>query len=486
MRKWILTALLCAISLGLRAQDPYPELGAKLEEYFTALAGENASVQSAECDFLISSCQDSLVRQYVALKIYDHYLSSHIMGDDAVAVHVAQQWFLSGAVPMASDQDLLNAQIYAEFNKSSLIGMPAPKLEMPDPAGEPVEIPAREGYSVLYFYDTGCSTCKLETARLQRLVDDGEYPLTVFAIYVGADADAWARYRESFTGVVHVSDPSMESDWQRLYGVLKTPGMFLVNPAGTIVGRGLDTPALRILLNQQFSANQYIYGEAGQMARYSQLFGAYGDTLSVNHVMEVADYLAARTFGEGDMDSFKQIAGDMLYYLSSCREEVYRDACEPFVKKYITGLPDVWNTADDKAQVVSLGEMLVDLTTRTPVGSVVPALSVHGVLRQKPCLFRKGTKEGVFDLSKLKGNPGYVVFYTGGCNACQETLAAVDALVAKKHSVKVLLIDMDALLTDYPMEATTLLETFDLSAMPYIIQLDRKGVIQHRYVNLSF
>ena len=56
MRKWVLAALLCAFSLGLRAQEPYPELGTKLEEYFTALSGEPAAVQNAECDFLISSC----------------------------------------------------------------------------------------------------------------------------------------------------------------------------------------------------------------------------------------------------------------------------------------------------------------------------------------------------------------------------------------------------------------------------------------------
>lgn len=482
MRKWILTALLCAFSLGLRAQEPYPELGAKLEEYFTALAGENATVQSAECDFLIESCQDSLVRQYVALKIYNHYLASHIMGDDAVAVHVAQKWFLSGAVPMASDQDLLNAQIYAEFNKSSLIGNPAPKLTLKDPEGEPVDIPARVGYSVLYFYDTGCATCKVETDRLQRFIDSGEYSFKVFAIYVGADAAAWEAYRNELTGVIHAWDPSVESDWQRQYGVLSTPSMFLVSPSGVILGRGLDTPALRILLNQQFSANQYVYGEAGQMSRYSQLFGVYGDTLSVDRVMDVADYMAARTYGEGDLDSFKQIAGDMLYYLSSRREEVYRDACIPFVEKYIQKLPDVWNTAEDKAQVISLGELLVELASRTPVGSLVPDLTVHGTLRQKPCLFRKGTVEGDFALRKLKGNPGYVVFYTGGCSSCKETLAAVDELVAKKYPAKVLLVDMDELLTDEPELAKTLLDTFDLSAMPYVIQLSRKGVVQHRYV----
>ena len=89
MRKFLALLAVCLLSIGLRAQS-YDELGAKLEEYFAALAGESAAVQNAECDFLIESSQDSLVRQYIALKIYDHYLQSKIMGDEAVAVHVAE------------------------------------------------------------------------------------------------------------------------------------------------------------------------------------------------------------------------------------------------------------------------------------------------------------------------------------------------------------------------------------------------------------
>ena len=107
MKKFILAICAGIIALGARAQE-YPELGAKLEQYFAALAGEPVSVQNNECDFLIESCRDSLVRQYVALKIYDHYLRSKIMGDDAVAVHVADKWFLSGKVKMHSDEDLRN------------------------------------------------------------------------------------------------------------------------------------------------------------------------------------------------------------------------------------------------------------------------------------------------------------------------------------------------------------------------------------------
>ena len=482
MRKLLTGIGVLLVCLTAAAQQPYPELGAKLDQYFTALAGEPADVQNRECDFLIESCEDSLVRQYVALKVYDHYLQSKIMGDDAVAVHVVQKWFLSGAVKMKSDEDYFNARIYAEFNKASLIGMQAPELVMTTAGNSLLNIPIKGGnYSVLFFYDAGCSTCKLETPRLLRLAQEGNYPVTVYAIYVGQSREAWDEWQEGKEVFTHLWDPGMESDWQRLYGVLQTPRMFLVSPSGKILGRGLDTPALEILLKRELSLEEYVYGEASQLERYGQLFASYGDSLKVEDVLSVADYLAQRSFGEGDVNAFKQIFGDLLYYLFSQRSEVFKDACIPFVQKYID-LPEIWTTEADKAQVTSLGEMLVTLTGRTPVGSQVPDLSVPGTLRRKGCLFRRSSKEGSFNLRELKGNPAYIVFYTGGCEACREILEKVDGIIKENRKARVLLVDMDALFSDAPAKANELLDTFDLSLMPFVLQLDKQGTVQHRYV----
>ena len=106
------------------------------------------------------------------------------------------------------------------------------------------------------------------------------------------------------------------------------------------------------------------------------------------------------------------------------------------------------------------------------------------VLRRKPCLCASGSRSGVFSLRKLKGNPGYLVFYTGNCGSCQETLAAVDALVAREPKARVLLVDMDALMADNPSMGEALLDSFDLSALPMIIQLDKNAVVQHKYLSL--
>lgn len=480
IKRLIATALSLAVCCGLNAQK-YPELGAKLEEYFVALAGESHKVQNAECDYLIESATDSLVRQFVTLKIYDHYLNSKIMGDEAVAVHIVDKWLASGKVKMHSEEDLRNAKLFAEFNRNSLVGEKAKTVSLKNASGKNVRIPANGYYNVLYFYDTSCSSCKAETARLKNFIRETDYNIKVWAIYVGADANAWNSYRADFTGVTHLWDPSAESDWQRLYGVLGTPRMFLVNPDGTIIGRNLDTPALKILLSREFTDGKYTYGDESQTARFSQMFAAYGDTLKVSHIMDVADYLAARTFGEGNIDAFKQVEGDLLYYLSQQRTEVHRDAIIPLVKTYISD-KTIWDSKEDQSQVLSLGKFLTEMVSRTPAGSLVPDLQVNGTLRRKPFpIFVKGSKSGTFALRKLKGSPAYVVFYSAGCSSCQELLAKVDELVSESRKVRVLLIDMDAALSDGD---TTLLDTFDLSYLPFVIELDKKGIVQHRYVQL--
>ena len=481
MKRLLIALAFLSFAFTLRAQDDrFEALDAKLEEYFAALAGEPLSVQNAECDFLIESCKDSLVRQFVALKIYDHYLKSRIMGDDGVAVHVADTWFIPGKVTMHSDMDLLNAKVFAEFNRQAVLGAKAPSVQMKDPSGAEVSMPVAGAYTLLYFYDTSCSTCRIETPRLRQFLMETDFPLTAAAVYTGDDAAAWAQYRASsldVPGMIHLWDPEMDSDYQRKYGVLQTPRMFLVAPDGTIVGRGLDTPALNMLVSKLSGKEDYVYGTQENAALFDKLFAGYGDELKPSDIMDIASYMAERTYGEGDVESFKHMEGDLLYYLSSHRGEAVKEGTRLFIDKYILGT-DVWKTAADTSRIVSMARMMKDLLDRTPVGTAVPDLKVHGELLRRPCLFRKASKKGVFPLRKAD----YLVFYTQGCGRCEETLAAARTLADNR--AKVLLVDMDGLFTDYPDEARLLLDTFDLSALPFVVRLDRGGVVLHRYLEL--
>jgi thiol-disulfide isomerase/thioredoxin len=482
MKRLLLALAAVFAAFTLRAQDDrYEALSAKLEEYFAALAGEPLSVQNAECDYLIESCKDSLVRQFVTLKIYDHYLKSKIMGDEGVAVHIADTWLIPGKVAMKDEMDLLNAKVFAEFNRQAQIGAPAPQMTLRTPDGVDVTVPSAGVYTLLYFYDTSCSTCRVETPRLARFLKETAFPLTAVAVYVGSDPDAWARYRDNslpVPGMVHVWDPEVESDFQRKYGVLQTPRMFLVGPDGKVVGRGLDTPALQILTDKIAGRKEYVYGTQEGTSLYEKVFAGYDDDFKPSDVLDVASYVAERTYGEGDTESFKHMEGDLLYYLSSQRGETFKEGTRLFIDKYILGIPDVWTTAEDTSSVVSMALMMKELLERTPVGSKVPDLKVHGELLRKPCLFRKASKKGVFSLRKAD----YLVFYTEGCGRCEETLEAARALSRRKS--KVLLVNVDTLYEEHPEEARLLLDTFDLSGLPYVMQLGSGGVVRHRYLEL--
>ena len=482
MKRLLLALAAVFAALTLRAQDDrYEALGAKLEEYFAALAGEPLSVQNAECDYLIESCKDSLVRQFVTLKIYDHYLQSKIMGDEGVAVHIADTWLIPGKVAMKDELDLLNAKVFAEFNRQAQLGAPAPEIKMLTPEGADVTVPIKGAYTLLYFYDTSCSTCRIETPRLARFLSQTEFPLKAVAVYVGSDPEAWARYRENslpVPGMIHLWDPEVESDFQRKYGVLQTPRMFLIGPDGKVEGRGLDTPALQILTDKISGKKDYVYGTQEGTSLYDKVFAGYDVDFKPSDVLDVASYVAERTYGEGDIESFKHMEGDLLYYLSSQRGETFKEGTRLFIDKYILDVPDVWTTAEDTSSVVSMALMMKELLERTPVGSTVPDLKVHGELLRKPCLFRKASKKGVFSIRKAD----YLVFYTEGCGRCEETLEAARAL--SRHKSKVLLVNVDTLYEEYPEEARLLLDTFDLSALPYVMQLGSGGVVLHRYLEL--
>ena len=248
-----------ADSVSSPAQGPdstaLTALDAKLSEYLEVLTPQVQRVKEGECDFLIESTEDSLLRQRIALKIYDYYITSHVMGDEAVAIHVYDKWFASGKVKMLSDIDLMNAGIFADFNRNSLLGCTAPRLSLQNRGGGLEQAPAEGRISVLFFYDTSCTKCKVETILMKQVLQSGKHSFDFFAIYTGTSQSEWEafidkNYSFETPGVTvhHLWDPELTSDFQRLYGVLQTPRIFMVAPDGEIIGRGLDTEATIKLL----------------------------------------------------------------------------------------------------------------------------------------------------------------------------------------------------------------------------------------------
>jgi len=240
----------------------YAALDSLLSEFYLALEREELSVKNAEFDALIGSCRDSLLRQHVALGVFDHYRHARVMGEEAVAIHVYDEWIASGRVSTRSEFEQMEAELFAEFNRSSLIGMKAVPVTLKKPHCGTKTIPVEGKIGVLYFYDTSCAKCRLESGLVPQAMSEADFPVNFYAVYVGSDKSSWRAFRRNFkipsknVRLVHLWDPGMDSDYQRYYGVIGTPRLFVVLEDREIIGRRLEVSNLREIIHYLNIANE--------------------------------------------------------------------------------------------------------------------------------------------------------------------------------------------------------------------------------------
>lgn len=255
-----LLSALAALMLGLPALAGnadslrFAALDSLLLRYCEAMLPLENAEKVRECDFLIESCHDSATRSHVALALFDHYRHSKLMGEEEVAIRIYDKWFATKSIPMRSEFDALDADMFARFNRSSLIGMDAPTMRLRKPCGGRADIPAKGKTTLLFFYEPGCSKCRAEVKLLPQALSTVDFPLELAAIYTGTDRKAWRQFRREIrtenplVKVRHFWDPEIASDYQLKYGIIGTPRLFVVEPGGTIIGRRLEMDSLVQLL----------------------------------------------------------------------------------------------------------------------------------------------------------------------------------------------------------------------------------------------
>ena len=490
---YILILSLClSFSMNLHAQGPdslkIRALDERLQEYFLAISHESTDTQKEECDFLISSASDSLIRQHIALAAYSHYMDSAVMGAEAVAIYIFDKWFLHGGIKMKNDIDFLNAKVYADFNRDSQIGCKAPEIVLKDLSGMKTKLPSDKGrFSVLYFYDTDCASCKAQSILLRTVLEDYSFPIDFYAIYTGDDASKWKDYAEERLGyspdagtLTHLWDPELESDFQRKYGVLQTPKIYLIAPDGTIIGRGLDTEALLKMLQNIFRDVDLNYGGDESVKLFDGILAAEGKSASIQRVCDLADYIADATLSKGDVTMFRQLSGDLLYYLATHSGEGIKAGLSYMIDKNILGRKDIWKSQDDSLKVIGFAEIMKDLLSKSPAGSYAPDIRVPAEMAAGGKI-----KKGKFRLDKLKGQRNIVIFHTEGCEICASEKAAAQVLARNEASTRIYMVNVDDIMSNDPALADRLFDSFDLTSLPFIIETDRKGVIKRKYMSLQ-
>ena len=259
MRRLLILLLalgLCLPAVGqIDTTGRFAPLDSLLTQFYGALELEEVPVKNNEFDNLIASCRDSLTRQHVALAIFDHYRFSRIMGEEAVAVHIFDEWISSGKVKTRSEFEMFEAERFALENRKTLLGMTAPQITLRTPCGGRRTIPAGERVTVLFFYSPNCAKCRLETYALPAVLAEVEFPMDFCAIDVDTDRRDFRSYRKALktpnknVRMIHLWDPRMESTLLLDYGVFSTPKLFVVMQDGEIIGRRLEMSNLQEIIH---------------------------------------------------------------------------------------------------------------------------------------------------------------------------------------------------------------------------------------------
>jgi thiol-disulfide isomerase/thioredoxin len=147
---------------------------------------------------------------------------------------------------MRGEFDAMDAKLFADFNRSSLLGMPAPAIELLKVCGGKMTIPQKGKSALIWFYDVNCAKCKMEAKFFPQVLEEAGHPINFYAVYTGQSKKEWRTFRMSFkvhnpkVNLVHLWDPEIDSDYLKLYGVISTPKLYMVESGGLIIGRRLE------------------------------------------------------------------------------------------------------------------------------------------------------------------------------------------------------------------------------------------------------
>lgn len=314
----------------------------KVEQYLKLLQYNHNDTIIKYVDSLIAGGGNRELQGRLAHTAYEFFYDSSIMGQEGVAVHIAQNWFLNDVLEWPNAEGKFMLRTFVEFNRHSLIGMDAPQLELTDTLGNVIPLRSLDAeYTIVYFYTDDCASCRKETPQLVDFVNGYDQGvLAVYAVYADGNERRWKEYinRElfiynPFMEWVNVYDPEYESGFQMLYNVIKTPQMFLLDKEKKIIGRGLDVKALEELLEiknrERDRTRALIEGFFAPLA---------GDTLQIYNGIDMF-YNSSK----GDTALLREFMQELYNTLGRSEDYTLQQGAVYVAQKYMIGMPELWS-----------------------------------------------------------------------------------------------------------------------------------------------
>lgn len=192
------------------------------------------------------------VFKYTLIKLFNKYATSEYMGMDAVFVHLAERYYLSGMAYWADSTQLKKIKDRVYKLSKNLIGMTAKPLIMKDTADQyHIMQQIDKPYTVVIFWDVSCGHCKKVLPKLKKIYKNTpKDSLEVYSVYIGGDLPAWRDYlRKMNFGWIDVSDPYNHNNFRDYYDVYSTPVVYLLDKDKKIIAKRIGVEQIKEIID---------------------------------------------------------------------------------------------------------------------------------------------------------------------------------------------------------------------------------------------
>ena len=242
----------------------------KLQTYYRQVMSQSSDSLMRDIDYkLLLARSNPEMYKFLLNWFTDEYLNPKYMGQDAVFVHLFEQYHSKGASNWLSEKQHEAISRRAYMLMSNLIGEKAANLEFADTAGNPKALyDAEAPYTVVVFWDPNCGHCKTEIPVIDSFYRAAwqKKNVKMYAVLTESEKEkgAWTSFIRAhnigdWTNVYQTKEAadketkSQFPSYRQLYDITLTPTLYLLDKDKRIIAKKLTPEQINDLLNVKFS-----------------------------------------------------------------------------------------------------------------------------------------------------------------------------------------------------------------------------------------
>ncbi|CAG4990564.1 Thiol-disulfide oxidoreductase ResA [Dyadobacter sp. CECT 9275] len=230
-----------------------PFLEPRLERYIKNLVVQTPDSIIKDADKLVKMASGSKeVKEIIVFYITNQYENPKTVGTEAVWVHMASKYYLSGEMGVSEE---VKKRISDKVNtlKYLLVNKPFPALALTDPAGKKVSVQDISAkYTVVFFYAPTCGHCKEAAPKLKAFYDKNKAGgIQVMTVSTEHNMPEWKEFvtKYNLSELTNGFDALKQIDFVRKFDVVTTPTIYILDKNKKIIARKIPVEQLEDFLN---------------------------------------------------------------------------------------------------------------------------------------------------------------------------------------------------------------------------------------------